>query len=387
MRVFAFWGRRKAPVQFVLYCTNDGSTYSIRRRPMPHHFALETHDTYLYTWGAHHASYNMPASDSPIMAKNANLPVFRASTISRYLATLTIAHDVLGPQMITMKSPKLMLLGVLSLSISVPSLADCEYDKEWCCDPRTWCEAFHHALYQFAFVLLVVTAASPLYYYSKLVRLARDVMQKGTATQARVITIAARRLTSDDAPFEVFEHACLVEFSPQLAERKTLKWVKIGKLKYLELSSSIEEEMPTITKSDFPLMIRTHELEVYRSTNLNSSSVTVYSLSYYPESAVSTDLSSYGLNDVIKLLYVVCLIPSTGGMGFLLQDFVQEYDGHILDAGLKLLVLVATSALAAIIPILVAHHYHKKRRNFILSDEVKVTRAQERIQNENTPFL
>jgi hypothetical protein len=74
---------------------------------------------------------------------------------------------------------------------------------------------------------------------AKLVHLARQIIQSGRATMAKVVADKSKRLTSDDAPFQYHEYAAPVEFPSTVSCEIMLKWVKVNRACFEEIKTVV----------------------------------------------------------------------------------------------------------------------------------------------------
>lgn len=268
------------------------------------------------------------------------------------------------------------LLLLLSLLVSC-ARADCDYDDDWCCDPRTWCEAWHFSFYQFLFGMFFYGIVITLTNKMKLTRLARDMIQTGRATPATVVAVQSKRLTKEDAPFTLLEHAGLVEFQDS-SRNLVLKWIKITNAHFQEIKiAAAVDELPTLTGQEaFFTSITEERLQSLTSSAIKGGThqVMIYNWPSYPNSAVSSDARAVEFPVGMKILYSVLLLLTAGGMLFLFGWFAQIYNYNLLEAGAKclLLLVVQMAAVGLVWSMFACLGTYEKEQNFILQDHVRV---------------
>lgn len=266
-------------------------------------------------------------------------------------------------------------LPLLVVLLASAARADCDYDEEWCCDPQTWCEAFHFAFYQFMSGLLFYAILITFLDNAKLSRLARQIIQSGRATSATVIAVTSKQVSSKDAPFRLYEYAALVEF-PTLPRDTVLKWVKIKRASYEEL---LKSDLGRITVNDrlYPMQITETTLESLKHASSGVHELTIYSLTGFPKSAVSSDPppSAAGLTVIQKIGLSFVALLMGGMLAFLFVWFASIYDYHLLKAGLKfvLLLVVQIASVGVVRWLNSSVNFYEKEKNWILMDTVYVS--------------
>lgn len=264
-------------------------------------------------------------------------------------------------------------LWLILLLVVSSAKGDCDYDDDWCCEPRSWCEAFHFALYQFLISLMLYAMLRGFLDNAKVVHLAREMIKSGRATSAKVIAVKSKRTNSDDAPFAMFEYAALVEFIGPFSRDVLLKWVKINRTDFQEIKTAIGGELQT-TGKEYPMFVSEANLQSLKQASSGVHNLIIYSLSAYPKSAVSGDPGTVGLHTLSKILYAVLVLLDGGMLVFLFVWFAQIYDYNLLQAGFKfiLLLVVQIASLGVVWCIYACFNTFEKEKNFILTDTVRV---------------
>ena len=285
--------------------------------------------------------------------------------------------------------PRISLLAAILLlsSTAQTARADCDYDDEWCCDPRTWCEALHFGFYLFLASLMLSAGAVSVYDRHLQERLARDIVRQGTTTSAKVLAVQAKRLNTEDAPFAIMEYAALVQFTPPASFPSdiVIKWVKIKEAQYKQLAASLSstgssggavQHLPTILRhfEAHPQVISEETLQSLREANARAmAEMQVHTLPEYPKSAVCGDPTASGFNICQKIVYATILLLCTGSCIFLVLWFASTYEYNFFQAGAKIVVIVA-SVMLAVWGALWIHKVFDRpsaERDFILTDEVR----------------
>lgn len=265
-------------------------------------------------------------------------------------------------------APYLLILSLLSLV-----RADCDYDDDWCCDPRSWCEALHFALFQFLFGFAFYCVLGTFLSQAKLARLAREMIQTGRAILAKVVAVQSKRLTTEEAPFTSLEHAALVEFQSPTRDL-VLKWVKITEADFQEILGVAV--LPTITKEaeHYFTSVTEARLRSLSTTRGRTRQLMIYHWPTYPKSAVSSDVRSVAFPIAMKVFYSVLALFLAAVMMFLFGWFFQTYNYNLSQAGAKFLVLVVVQihAVGFVWIMFALLETFEKERNFILKDHVRV---------------
>lgn len=278
--------------------------------------------------------------------------------------------------MTEMKSSTLTPLLLLLLVSSVQ--ADCDYDDDWCCDPRTWCEAWHFAFYQFLIGMLFYSFTSTLLDKAKLLRLARGMIQTGRATPAKVIAVQSKRVNMQDAPFAIMEYAALVEFQSLPSRDVVLKWVKITNARFQEIKTDLGGQlMPTIPSQEiYYTSITQASLQSLRALRASRGmhELIIYNWPAYPKSAVSSDVRSVDFSNLQKIVFPVLFLFMAGMMVFMFGWFASIYNYNLFQAGTKFLLLVVVQIVDVCLVwrIVACLKEFEKERNFILNDHVQV---------------